>query len=202
MSRVFVLSRIAITMGNQLALVGCLMFGSLAAQDAAKDPFVTFRAKIDQLVSNVMRTGVPGMSLLVAFGETIVIEKGYGMADLENDVPVTPKSVFRIGSITKQFTAAAILKLVDAGKLRLDDKLNDLLPELAFPGKDITVHQLLNHTSGIKSFTGLGAKYAAIENRQISHREVYELIKDEPFDFEPGTGWKYYGGPAHPSRFS
>ena len=176
----------------RLAFVFGLLLGSLAAQGTAPDRFASFRGEVDQLLAKAMkRERIPGASLLVAFGETVVLAKGYGLADLENEVPVAPRSVFRIGSVTKQFTAAAILKLVDAGKLRLDDQLNDLLPEFAFPGKHITVHQMLNHTSGIKNFTKLGAKYAAIEERRISHQEMYELIKEQPFDFEPGTGWNY-----------
>lgn len=183
-------------MNPSSTLVACLLFGVLAAQDhtspAPKDAYDAFRAQAEQLVTETMkRDRVPGMSLLVAFDKTIVMAKGYGMADLEHEVPMTPKSVFRIGSITKQFTAAAILKLVDAGKLHLDDKLNDVLPAFGFPGKNVTVHQLLNHTSGIKSFTGLGAKSRGLKNRPLTHRQTYELIKDEPFDFEPGTSFRY-----------
>jgi len=134
---------------------------------------------------------VPGASLLVAIGGTEILARGYGKADLENDVSVTPQTVFRIGSITKQFTAAAILQLVDAGRLKLDARLDELLPAFAFAGKKVTLHQLLNHTSGIRSYTGLGRKFWSRVNERISHEQLYELIKDEPFDFEPGAGWKY-----------
>jgi len=168
------------------------LFGGLQAQDRAPDPFAAFRTQTDEWIAEAMtRDRVPGMSLLVALGETIVMAKGYGVADVENDVPVTSKSVFQIGSLTKQFTAAAIMKMVDAGELRLDDQLNDLLPEFAFPGKEVTVHQLLNHTSGITSYTRFRATLAKLEYRRIRHRDMYEVIKDQHFEFEPGTGYKY-----------
>ena len=171
-----------------LAFAPFLTLASLAAQDDHR----TLAALVDAMAQKALAADkVPGASLLVAIGDNEILAKGYGEADIENDVPAAPQTVFRIGSITKQFTAAAILKLVDAGKLKLDDELNELVPAFGFGGKKVTVHQLLNHTSGIRSYTGLGQKFWSLANRRLSHEQLYELIKDEPFDFEPGAGWKY-----------
>ena len=171
-------------------LVSCLLIAGLRSQE--QDPFAEFRSDTDALIAEAMeRNEVPGMSLLVALGETIMLAKGYGLADIEHEVPVTPATVFQIGSITKQFTAAAILKLVDAGKLRLDDKLRDLLPKYPFSDESVTVHQLLNHTSGITGYTRFRAKLAKLAYRRFRHRDFYEIIKDQPFEFEPSTSYKY-----------
>lgn len=84
---------------------------------------------------------------------SLVLARGYGFADLENDVPATAETVYRLGSITKQFTALAIMQLAEQGKLSLDDELVKFLPDYPAAGHKVTVRQLLNHTSGIKSYT-------------------------------------------------
>ncbi|RXM18210.1 class A beta-lactamase-related serine hydrolase, partial [Citrobacter sp. AAK_AS5] len=86
----------------------------------------------------------------------ILVAKGYGLADAEFDVPANPETMFRIGSVTKQFTAAAILRLVEQGKLSLDDDLSKYVPDFPLQGHAVTIRQLLNHTSGIPSYTSLG----------------------------------------------
>ena len=91
--------------------------------------------------------------VLVAKGDEVLLRKGYGTAVMEWDVPVTPETRFRIGSVTKQFTASIILKLMEEGKIDLQDKLRKYIPE--YPSKqadDVTIHMLLNHTSGIPSY--------------------------------------------------
>jgi hypothetical protein len=94
----------------------------------------------------------PGASVLVAKDGQILYEKGFGFANLKKDIPITPETEFRIGSITKQFTASAILKLQEEGKISVDDKLSKFIPD--FPrGNEVTIHHLLTHTSGIKSYT-------------------------------------------------
>ena len=176
-------------------LFTALVLTSLSTQGVrsqAPDAFAEFRREADALVAKAMdRDKVTGVSLLVAFGENVVLAKGYGLADVEHEVPVTPETVFQIGSVTKQFTAAAILKLVDAGKLRLEDKLRDVLPDYPFSDERVTVHQLLNHTSGITSYTRFRKEFAERGDRPFRHRDFYGYIKDEPFEFEPGTAYKY-----------
>src|SRR5262249_53260607 len=85
----------------------------------------------------------------------IVLARGYGFADLENDVPATAETVYRLGSITKQFTAMAIMLLAEEGKLSVDDELTKFLPDYPTGDRKVTIGHLLNHTSGIKSYTSV-----------------------------------------------
>jgi CubicO group peptidase (beta-lactamase class C family) len=103
---------------------------------------------------------------------------------------VTPETVFHIASISKNILAAVVLQLVDQGKLRLDDDVTKYVPEAPTQGRHITVRQLLNHTSGIYSFTSL-PNAADNERFELTHDQVLGLIKDKPLEFEPGTRWRY-----------
>jgi len=120
----------------------------------------------------------------------LLMAKGYGMADLEQDVAADKNTVYRIGSITKQFTAAAIMQLVEAGQIRLDAPIQEYVD---FPTGDheVTVEQLLHHTSGIKSYTGLGEEWARTIPLDVTHEELLGLVVDKPFDFNPGDEWRY-----------
>jgi D-alanyl-D-alanine carboxypeptidase len=99
--------------------------------------------------------------------------------------------VYRVGSITKQFTAAAIMQLVEAGKMALDDPIEKYLPDYPVAGRRITIRHLLTHTSGIKSYTGLGPKFWDISRIDHSHEKLIALFKDEPPDFQPGEKFLY-----------
>src|SRR5204862_3317068 len=115
-----------------------------------------------------------------------VLVKGYGFANLENDIPAAPRTVYRIGSLTKQFTAAAIMMLVERGGLKLTDTLGTLLPKSPRRGRDITVEQLLTHTSGIRNFTDL-PEFAARTRYHLRHRAVAEMFASKPLEFRPGS---------------
>jgi len=118
-----------------------------------------------------------------------VYKKAFGLADREWNVSNTTETKFRIGSVTKQFTAACILLLAEQGKLGLDDKLSKYFP--GYPkGDSITIHMLLNHASGIKNYTDIGAFWpkAALP---LTHDSMIAIFKNEPFDFSPGTKWNY-----------
>src|SRR6187549_227079 len=93
-----------------------------------------------------------GLSVAVARGDRLIVDRGYGIADLEWNAPVDAGTSFRIGSLTKNFTAAAILKLAEQGKLGLDDPLSRTVPEFDTGGRTVTIRQLLNHTSGIPEY--------------------------------------------------
>jgi len=132
-----------------------------------------------------------GVSVAVVKNGRTVLAKGYGFADLENDVPATPETVYRIGSITKQFTSAAIMRLMEQGKLSLDDTLQKFLPNFPAQGNRVTVRHLLNHTSGIKSYTSLGPKWARVVRLDLAPDSLVALFANEPFDFKPGDAWRY-----------
>lgn len=134
----------------------------------------------------------PGLSVGIArAGDTLLI-RGYGLANLEHDVPVTGDSVFRIGSVTKQFTAAAILLLAEEGALSLDDTLDQYFPD--FPRSDeVTIRHLLQHTSGISNYTSLEGfmEDAAPLDHDSARMVAYIANADPLYDFDPGTGWSY-----------
>jgi CubicO group peptidase (beta-lactamase class C family) len=148
-------------------------------------------ARIDKIVADTLVDGPgAGAAVMVVRKGQVIVDKGYGKADLELDVPMTEKNLFRIGSITKQFTAAAIMRLVEKGKLKLDEEVGRLLPGAPLHGKKITITQLLTHTSGLKNFTELPEWDKAMA-APLPPARLYELLKDQPLDFEPGQKWHY-----------
>lgn len=149
-------------------------------------------ARIDAAVQTDVAAGrVAGAAVAVLRGGKLVFAKGYGRANLELAAPVNAKTVFRIGSLTKQFTAAAVLLLAEQGKLKIDDKLSLYLP--SFPrANEVTLRDLLDHTSGIHNFT----ESSVIDKISTSGATAKELVADiagqSPlYDFKPGTGWWY-----------
>ena len=149
-------------------------------------------ARIETIVQKHLREpGAVGLSVAVGRGAEVVFAKGYGRADLEFDVPVNEDTLFRIGSVTKQFTAAAILRLQERGKLAIDDELAKYLPEFPTQGHVVTLRHLLTHTSGIVNYTNLGPDWERIVARELSDAEMLALFQDKPFDFEPGERWNY-----------
>ena len=132
-----------------------------------------------------------GVSVAIVRNGRPILAKGYGFADLENDVPATAETVYRIGSITKQFTSAAIMRLMEQGKLSLDDTLQKFLPNFPTQGNRVTIRHLLNHTSGIKSYTSLGPKWQRVIRIDLTPDSLVSLFANEPFDFKPGDRWLY-----------
>jgi CubicO group peptidase (beta-lactamase class C family)/uncharacterized protein YneR len=147
---------------------------------------------IDQYLNEKFKADEPGGSVLVLRNGKTILRKGYGVADLSSKAPITPEMVFRIGSITKQFTSAAILKLSEQGKINLQDDITRYLPDYPTQGKKITIEHLLTHTSGIKSYTSLPALMVK-ESKAKPHavQEVINAFKDQPMDFNPGESYLY-----------
>lgn len=147
----------------------------------------------EQLIAFMMNKAVkenyPGAAILVARDGKILYENGFGLANVEKGVKITPVSTFRIGSITKQFTASAILKLQEQGKLTVQDKLSKFYPD--FPrGDEVTLHHLLTHTSGIHSFTN-APDFMDYVTQTVETEAMIEKIKSYDFDFNPGESWAY-----------
>ncbi|WP_430908982.1 serine hydrolase domain-containing protein [Maribacter sp. 2-571] len=144
----------------------------------------------DTLVNPLYEENGPGLVVLVAKEDVIHYRKAFGMADLELQVPMRTDHVFEIGSMTKQFTAVCLLMLKEQGKLTLDDTIGMYLPDYPLAGRKVTLHQLLNHTSGIKSYTEMpGLNVFARQDKTPT--ELIDHFKNEPMDFEPGTQWHY-----------
>jgi D-alanyl-D-alanine carboxypeptidase len=146
--------------------------------------------RIDAIVREGLDKKVASFAVAVMKDGRLVLARGYGYADLENSVPATAETVYRLGSITKQFTSMAIMQLAEQGRLALDDELTEFLPDYPTQGNKVTIHHLLNHTSGIKSYTSLPGFFRTAR-QDLSPDDMLALFKDQPFDFEPGTKWQY-----------
>lgn len=148
-------------------------------------------AEFDKLLQETFKPGGPGAAVLVAKKDQVIYQKAFGMANLELDVPLKPGHVFRIGSITKQFTCAAIMQLEEQGKLSLQDDLTKFIPDYPTQGKKITVEHLLTHTSGIKSYTGMKEWDDEVRRKDFTVSALIDYFKNQPMDFEPGTKYQY-----------
>ncbi|HEX6308647.1 MAG TPA: serine hydrolase [Longimicrobiales bacterium] len=175
------------------ALTALFLLAAPAAPLASQTPDrAALTARIDSIVNAAIGArGAPGISIAVVRGADTIALEGYGLADVENEVPVTDRSVFRIGSVTKQFTAAAVMKLVDQGRIRLDAPLSEYLPDYPGPGARVTIHHLLNHTSGIPSYTGMGPDFWNRSRLDLTHEEMLDLFARDSLEFEPGSRWEY-----------
>ena len=148
------------------------------------------QTRIDTLMASGLREGmVAGGSVAVFKDGRLVAQGGYGFADLENRVPATPATWYRLGPITEVFTASAAMRLVESGSLRLEEDVADSVPELARAGRHATLAQLLSHTSGLPD--AIGAKALDYLQRDVSPGMWLQLYASEPPDFQPGAGWGY-----------
>ncbi len=148
-------------------------------------------AFIDSVGQHAVETEkVVGLSVGVARGDEVLCVRGFGLANVELNVPATSDTVYRIGSITKEFTASGVLLLVEEGKISLDDPLQAFLPEYPAKGSEITIRHLLQHTSGVKDFTRLPA-YRKEIRIDASQEDVLNRFQHLPLDFEPGEKHRY-----------
>jgi CubicO group peptidase (beta-lactamase class C family) len=147
-------------------------------------------SEFDRLLSEQFKPGETGCAAVVAQKGQIVYKKAFGMANLELNVPMQPDMVFLIGSITKQFTAVAILQLMEQGKLSLQDEITRFIPDYPTNGYKITIEHLLTHTSGIKSYTNL-PEYMGFSRNDLTPEDVIKIFKNQPMEFAPGTKWSY-----------
>lgn len=131
---------------------------------------------------------IPGAQIAVIKNGKIVKTAGYGLASVEFNVPVTTETVFEIGSVSKQLTAAAIMLLVEDGKITLDQKISTILPNTPDAWKNVTVRNLLTHTSGVKSYSSLDGFEL---NRRLKRDDFIKLLGVQPLDFETGTSYVY-----------
>lgn len=145
---------------------------------------------IDSLMTATYKPDAPGAAILVTKDGNMIFRKAYGMADLELGVKMEPDMVFRIGSMTKQFTAVSILMLQEQGKLALTDEITKFLPDYPTHGKKITIENLLTHTSGIKSYTNM-PEWLQLWRKDMTVKELIDFFKNQPMDFDPGENWAY-----------
>jgi D-alanyl-D-alanine carboxypeptidase len=177
-------SRILMRMRSVVVFFFALFWLSLGhAQD--------FSAKADRFVTDYVQQNKFIGTVLVARDGKPIFRKGYGLANREWSVPNGPESKFRLGSITKQFTATAILQLVEAGKLKLDDPISKYYTDSPAAWSKVTIHHLLCHTSGIPSYTGLPGFFLKESMFDRTPAEIVKLTQEKPLEFEPGEKFAY-----------
>lgn len=147
--------------------------------------------QIQSILENNFPTDQPGVTLLVAKDGKIIFKGASGMANLELDIPMKSNHILRIGSITKQFTAVAILMLQEQGKLNIQDDITTFIPDYPTNGKKITVEHLLTHTSGIQSYTEVPGFMANHLRGDKTVEEMMDFFKNEPINFSPGERFQY-----------
>ncbi len=162
------------------------------AQDAARSVRAEqdLAGRIDAAIAPYFKADAPGATVILVKDGKTVLRRAYGMADTSKNIDMTPEMALRIGSLTKQFTATAILMLLEEGKLSLDDDITRHLPDYPTRGKKITIEHLLTHTSGIVSYTskpGYGAGMA----QNLTVAQMIDSFKNDPLDFEPGSQFRY-----------
>ena len=172
------------------ATAALLLASVLTTQDLTSQQ-VPFAKKVDELVSKHLEApGAVGLSVGVLWKGQL-LAKGYGRAEAEFDTPADPETMFRIGSITKQVTAAMVMRLVEQGKVDLAAASTKYVPEFDTGKHTVTVTQLLNHTSGIPSYTDIGEEWRKVWPLELTHKQLLGLVQDRPFAFEPGQDWHY-----------
>ena len=143
--------------------------------------------KVDDYIRSEMKSQqIPGLALAVIKDGRIVIAKGYGLANVEHEVPVKPETIFQSGSTGKQFTATAVMMLVEEGKLNLEDKITKYFPDGPEAWRNITLRHLLTHTSGMTDYPE-----DFDLRRDYTEDELYQRIKSIPLAFQPGDKWSY-----------
>jgi len=173
-------------------IIALLVLGANRATSAAAEPPTDLSVKVDAVFAAGHRPGSPGCVCSVILDGKTIYSKGHGLADLERNVPITTESVFIVGSMSKQFTAASIALLVSDGKLSLSADVRTLIPELKDIGAAITVEQLVHHTSGVRDSYGLFALQGWKEPDRIDNDMVLALMaKQRSLNFAPGSQFLY-----------
>ncbi len=180
---------------RRLVLIG-VFAGFLLPGITAAVPQQQDNPAVDQLFADLSKPGSPGCAVGVYRDGKIIYAKGYGLANLEENVPITPETVFDIASVSKQFTAASILLLQKQGKLRLDDDVRKYIPELpdyaAHGAGKITIRHLISHTSGLRDYVSLFT-LAGINNDSVTtdNDALGIILRQKGLNFPPGSAWQY-----------
>lgn len=172
-----------------LAFWGC-GGGSSGSSPSGSTPQSGLGMAVDGVVqSSMQESGVPGMTVAIAKNDTMLYVQGYGVTDLTTRAAIQPKVIFEIGSITKQFTAALIMKLQEQGKLHADDSMATYLPGYGFPAA-ISIRMLLTHTSGLANYTDFPQLGEWIQ-KGVTEATVLSAVSQAPLQFQPGTKYSY-----------
>lgn len=163
---------------------------SLLYSTAVMADALPLEQRIDAALAPMFKADAPGATVIVTQDGKPLFRKAYGQASVDAKTPMQPDMQLRVGSMTKQFTAVAILMLADQGKLSLQDDVTRFLPDYPTKGKRITIENLIHHTSGIRNYTNMGAFWSiADEDKTVD--QMIDFFKNEPMDFAPGERWGY-----------
>lgn len=162
----------------------CLMLVAACCLGAKSSPSTA--SVTDYVNGEMQRQHIPGLSLLVVKDENIVLAQGFGLANVELQVPVKPESVFQSGSVGKQFTATAVMMLVEDGRIALGDPLTKYFPDAPASWQEVTVRQLLSHTAGFGDYPEDFDFY-----KDRTEDEELKMVEGIPLAFAPGTKWRY-----------
>ena len=154
-------------------------------------------SKINEYMDKYLELWDFSGSVLVAKEGEVLFKKGYGYANIEHKVSNTSETKFRIWSITKQFTAVAILMLEEKGLIDVKDSIKKYFPEYTEFDERITIHHLLTHTSGIFNYSNVADIHKRLHKLPLTHEEVIGLFKDRPLEYQPGEGWNYCNSGYH-----
>jgi CubicO group peptidase (beta-lactamase class C family) len=177
----------------QLSLAAAIsIFGIADSAVLARQSAAGAEARVDHIFDK-WSTSTPGCAVGVSVGGRPVLARAYGMADLEHDVRNTPDTIFEAGSVSKQFTAAAVLLLAREGKLSLDDAVRKHVPELPDYGTPLTIRHMLNHTSGLRDWGSVaGITGWPRTSRVYTHAHVLDIVsRQRALNFTPGTRYSY-----------
>jgi CubicO group peptidase (beta-lactamase class C family) len=176
-------------MVNKTAAV---VFTMLLGVGASAERQPAWTVAVDAIFNDVARTGSPGCALAVFRDGRIVYERGYGTADLERDVPITPATVFYVGSLSKQFTAFAAALAASEGALSLDDEVRTWIPELPDYGSRLTVRHLVHHTSGLRDYNTLFEIAGRRNDEAFDNQTVLRIVsRQRALNFKPGEEYLY-----------
>jgi D-alanyl-D-alanine carboxypeptidase len=185
---------------SHLIALGAILFSLPSHHAYSNEPaFAGEQAKAEAFAPNgidayvqrrMQRDHIPGVSVAILREGKVIHCKGYGMANVELSAAATENSVYQIASLTKPFTATAIMLLAEDGKLSIDEQVRKYIPDLPTSWEDVTVRQLLSHTSGIKNGTKQGG-FAETVRKDFTPRELIDTVTKEPLDFKPGENWNY-----------
>lgn len=170
----------------RLCLAIALALPALASARSNPDLHRQLQARAESFFSGTL----PGGVVLVRKGDQVLLREGFGLADVENRVPMTADKVLPLASVTKQFTAFAVLQLVQSGKLKLDQPVGELLPTLPPALGKVSLRQLLTHSSGVKNISRIAESRAARRN-EARVADLIAYFRDLPLEFEPGTRFEY-----------
>ena len=170
-----------------LTLVLCVACASAGGVHVSADD----ARAVDSLFAAYTGDSIPGASVVVIQNGAVTLRRAYGLADLARHVAATPETDYRLASLSKQFTAMAVMLLVNDGALRYDQPVRDILLELPPSTRAVTIRHLLNHTAGIRGEADLGMLMQSESETVRSKTSILDCLKDELFDSPPGRVWRY-----------